>query len=79
MAWEYVQASQEITDYGGMRRTLSILGRMSEAELARQVSAEIEIRKKIHPVVDFSITITAHTDWRMVAAGVPHMSIRVSE
>lgn len=77
MAWEYLQTSREILENGGMKRTLLNLGRMSKEELSRQFSAEVEIRKKIHPVVDFSITITAMADWQMIPAGVPHMSIRI--
>lgn len=77
MAWKYLQTSKETIQNGGTRRTLLTLGRMSEEELARQVSAEIEIRKKINPVIDFSITITAMADWQTVSGGVPHMSIRI--
>lgn len=77
MAFEYVQ--EYIKSSGGMQGTLLRLGRMSKEELSRQVSAEIEIRKKIHPVVDFSITITAMADWQMNPDGVPHLSIRIKE
>lgn len=77
LACQHVRSCAEVAEHGGLEEVLRRLGGLPVEAFDRQVSNEIDFRKKEHPR-DFVISVTGMDAHRQIDQGIDRIYIRIT-